>query len=102
MRSERKDVPHRRRLTAATLNGGTHSFSNIYIISNAHMFNAFGQWAPEAPIDQMLRFRLVRTFSAFGRWAPEAPIDQTLRFRLVRTFSAFDRWAPEAPIDHTH
>ena len=26
----------------------------------------------------------VLTFNAFGRWAPEAPIDQTLRFRLVR------------------
>ena len=28
-----------------------------------------------------MRFHLVRTFSAFGRWAPEAPINQTLRFR---------------------
>ena len=29
-------------------------------------------------------FSFVLTFNAFGRWAPEAPIDQTLRFRLVR------------------
>ena len=28
-----------------------------------------------------LNFFFVRTFNAFGRWAPEAPIDQTLRFR---------------------
>ena len=37
------------------------------------------QWAP---IDQTLRFVVFGPFSAFGRWAPVAPIDQTLFFRL--------------------
>ena len=47
----------------------------------------------------------IRTFNAFGRWAPEAPIDQTLRFVVylgTRRNEAFGRWAPQAPIDQTH
>ena len=88
-----------------------------YVRTFVLTFNAFGRWAPEAPIDQTLRFRLVRASgfpspkkkSASGFPSPKkkSAIFHTLldkyftSFSFVLTFNAFGRWAPEAPIDQT-